>query len=81
MLKRAEKELDIDLKQSFMVSDKWSDIEAGKSTGCKTIMLRTRHEIGGLKNNEITSDYVANDLYDAVKHILYLSHCQCEAKK
>jgi len=74
MLTRAEKELNIDLKQSFIVGDKLSDIEAGKRAGCKTIMVRTGYGVEELKSNEIDCDYVANDLYDAVQHILYLSH-------
>lgn len=76
MLKRAEEELDIDSKQSFMVGDKLSDIEAGKRGGCKTIMVRTGHGIEELKSNEISCDYIANDLYDAVERILYLSYRQ-----
>ena len=71
MLKRAEKELNIDLKQSFMVGDKMSDIEAGKRAGCETIMVKTGHGMGELENNEIECDHVANDLYDAVEYILY----------
>lgn len=74
MLTRAEKELNIDLKQSFIVGDKLSDIEAGKRAGCKTIMVRTGQGVKELKSNEIDCDYVANDLHDAVQHILYLSH-------
>jgi len=74
MLTRAEKELNIDLKQSFIVGDKLSDIEAGKRAGCKTIMVRTGQGVEELKSNEIDCDYVANYLYDAVQHILYLSH-------
>ena len=74
MLTRAESELNIDLKQSFIVGDKLSDIEAGKRAGCKTIMVRTGQGVEELKSNEIDCDYVANDLHDAVQHILYLSH-------
>jgi len=74
MLTRAESELNIDLKQSFIVGDKLSDIEAGKRAGCKTIMVRTGYGVEELKSNEIDCDYVANDLHDAVQHILYLSH-------
>jgi D-glycero-D-manno-heptose 1,7-bisphosphate phosphatase len=29
----------IDLKVSFMVGDRWRDIEAGKNAGCKTILV------------------------------------------
>ena len=74
MLTRAKRELNIDLKQSFIVGDKLSDIEAGERAGCKTIMVRTGQGMEELKSNEIDCDYVANDLYDAVQHILYLSH-------
>ena len=81
MLTRAEKELNIDLNQSYVVGDKLSDIEAGKRAGCKTIMVRTGHGVEELKNNHIECNHVADDLYDAVEHILYLSrslgtHCE-----
>jgi D-glycero-D-manno-heptose 1,7-bisphosphate phosphatase len=39
MLLQAAKEWDIDLSRSFFVGDKPSDIEAGKATGCFTILL------------------------------------------
>lgn len=70
MLTRAEKELDIDLRQSFMVGDKISDIEAGERVGCKTVMVKTGYGVEELKNNRIECNYVADDLYDAAEHIL-----------
>ena len=73
MLTRAGEELNIDLKQSFMVGDKLSDMEAGKRAGCKTVMVRTGHGEENLESNHIECDYIANDLYDAVEHILRLS--------
>lgn len=39
MLLQTATEYGIDLKESFMVGDRWSDVEAGKSAGCKTIFL------------------------------------------
>jgi D-glycero-D-manno-heptose 1,7-bisphosphate phosphatase len=74
MLTRAGKELGLNLKQSFMVGDKLSDVEAGKRAGCKTIMVRTGQGAEELKAKQIDCDYVANDLYDAVQHILRLSY-------
>ena len=74
LLLRAEEELNIDLKQSFMVGDKLSDIEAGKRAGCKTLMVKTGYGVEELKSNQIACNYVADDLYDAVEHILSLSH-------
>ena len=36
---RAAKAHNIDLKNSYMVGDRWKDIEAGERAGCKTIFL------------------------------------------
>lgn len=66
MFKNAEKELDIDLKQSFMIGDKKSDIDAGKVVGCKTVLVLTGHGIEESKNDDIEYDFIANDLYDAI---------------
>jgi D-glycero-D-manno-heptose 1,7-bisphosphate phosphatase len=33
------KQHDIDLPQSYMVGDRWRDIEAGQGAGCKTIFI------------------------------------------
>ncbi|HXZ94926.1 MAG TPA: D-glycero-beta-D-manno-heptose 1,7-bisphosphate 7-phosphatase [Dehalococcoidia bacterium] len=70
MLTRAGKELNLDLRQSFMVGDKLSDIEAGKRAGCKTIMVRTGQGVEELKAKEIECDYVADNLCDAVEHVI-----------
>jgi D-glycero-D-manno-heptose 1,7-bisphosphate phosphatase len=35
----AAKKFDINLSQSFMVGDRWRDVEAGISAGCKTIFI------------------------------------------
>jgi D-glycero-D-manno-heptose 1,7-bisphosphate phosphatase len=40
MLMQGSEEFDIDLKQSFMVGDRWKDIEAGRAAGCRTVYLR-----------------------------------------
>ena len=39
LLFEAASEYDIDLPQSYMVGDRWSDIEAGNAAGCKTIYI------------------------------------------
>ena len=39
MLKRAADELDVDLSQSFMVGDRWRDIDCGHAAGCQTIFI------------------------------------------
>lgn len=73
MLKRAEKNLNLELKQSFLVGDKISDIEAGYSVGCKTLLVLTGHGTDELEKNEkmdIKPDYISKDLYLASKEII-----------
>jgi len=68
MLKKAEKDLNIDLKNSWMIGDKSSDILAGSKAGCKTILVKTGY--AGTDNaHVITPDYVAKTLTDAVDFI------------
>lgn len=73
MLIRAEKELNVDLKQSFIIGDKLSDIEAGERAGCKTILVRTGYGAEELKRGHIDCNYIADNIYDAVEYILGLS--------
>ncbi len=39
MLLRAARELSIDLRQSWMVGDRWRDIDCGHAAGCRTIFI------------------------------------------
>lgn len=39
MLRRAARELEIDLAQSWMVGDRWRDIDCGVAAGCRTIFI------------------------------------------
>ena len=39
LLLEAVKKWDIDLKKSYMIGDRWKDVEAGRSAGCKTIFI------------------------------------------
>jgi len=39
MLLRAARELGIDLSRSFMVGDRWRDIDCGHAAGCRTILI------------------------------------------
>jgi D,D-heptose 1,7-bisphosphate phosphatase len=71
MLRDAERDLNIDPKKSYLVGDKMSDIKAGKSVGCKTILVLTGH--GKEEFRKITSDAVpyciVEDLYEAARRI------------
>jgi D-glycero-D-manno-heptose 1,7-bisphosphate phosphatase len=39
MLLHAARELDIDLKASFMVGDRWRDVDCGAAAGCRTLFV------------------------------------------
>ena len=39
LLFRAAHDLGIELKSSFMVGDRWRDMEAGRSAGCRTLFV------------------------------------------
>ncbi|MBN1814653.1 MAG: HAD family hydrolase [Anaerolineae bacterium] len=44
MLLQAAQAWDIDLSASFMIGDRWKDIEAGRRAGCQTIFLDYGYE-------------------------------------
>ena len=60
------------LDQSFVVGDKWSDIEAGKTAGCKTVLVLTGHGKGEFTQKKGHADYIAENLLDAVEHYILL---------
>ena len=65
MIKQAEKDFDLDLKNSWMIGDKYSDIIAGKNAGCKTI-----HVLTGEHKFVKEADYTAKNLLEAAHFIL-----------
>ncbi len=65
---KAQKEFNIDLKNSYSVGDKTSDILAGKRAGCKTILVKTGYG-GEDRLFSIKPNFVANNLLEAIKII------------
>jgi D-glycero-D-manno-heptose 1,7-bisphosphate phosphatase len=43
LLLKAARELGLDLSRSFMVGDRWRDVEAGRRAGCKTVHIDRRY--------------------------------------
>ncbi len=72
LLLQAAKDIDIDLSQSWMVGDGLTDVKAGKSAGCKTILLgRMKCELCHLMDEEdARPDAIATNLMEAVSIIL-----------
>ncbi|MGB7846958.1 MAG: HAD-IIIA family hydrolase [Candidatus Acidiferrum sp.] len=44
LLQEAAKRHNIDLATSFMVGDRWRDVEAGQNAGCRTILIENGYE-------------------------------------
>jgi D-glycero-D-manno-heptose 1,7-bisphosphate phosphatase len=66
LLLSAAREHEIDLPRSFMVGDRWRDVEAGKAAGCRTVLV----EMGYREALKTPPDHVAADLEEAVRKIL-----------
>jgi D-glycero-D-manno-heptose 1,7-bisphosphate phosphatase len=69
LLLRAAREKDIDLKQSWLIGDNLSDIQAGKAAGCRTILIGTmKCELCGLMNEKnIFPDKIFGNITEAVQ--------------
>jgi D-glycero-D-manno-heptose 1,7-bisphosphate phosphatase len=74
MLHRASVEHDIELKRSFVVGDRHSDVELAHSVGARSIMVRTGYGEGEIlwhaQGWEIMPDFIAANLAPAVDWIL-----------
>jgi len=68
MLIQATHDLHLDLSHSYMVGDKIQDIQAGKKAGVKTILVKTGYGCF-IKEEDIISDYVAQDIFSAAQWI------------
>ena len=70
LIKRAHRDLDIDLSQSFMVGDKATDIQAGRRAGTKTILVESGRGEGEKPRLKEKPDYIAKNLLQAVDWLL-----------
>lgn len=67
MLLEAARERNIDLKNSYMIGDRHSDVEAGIAAGCKTILIGE-----GDHSANVSPDYKFESLFEAAKLIISL---------
>ena len=73
MLERAREELGINLGNSYMVGDRYLDVQTGRAAGARTILVMTgngREEQEQYRDAEIQPDHFAQDLAEAVDLIL-----------
>ena len=73
MLLKASIDLGINLKQSFMVGDRYLDLEAGRAAGTRSVLVRTGHgteELDLHRDSLFQPDLVADNLLRAVEAII-----------
>ena len=75
-LREAAREHGIDLSRSFMVGDRWSDIVAGASAGCRTFLINLPYS----KCERCTPDYTIANLPEAAAIIERLLRAEAERK-
>ena len=63
LLLEASKRWDIDLEKSYMIGDRWKDIEAGRCVGCKTIFIDCNYKEPKPRNPNFTTDSLLNSVY------------------
>jgi D-glycero-D-manno-heptose 1,7-bisphosphate phosphatase len=69
LLLRAARDFDLDLAASFMIGDRWRDVEAGERAGCRTFYID-----GGYGERSPTSyDYRVGSLPEAAGILLALA--------
>lgn len=61
LLERAASDLGLDLRRSYMVGDRWRDVEAGQRAGCRTVFVDRGYD----EKRPVGADAVAASLSDA----------------
>jgi D-glycero-D-manno-heptose 1,7-bisphosphate phosphatase len=65
MLLTAAKDLNINLAESYMIGDRWKDMEAGNRAGCKTVLIDRNYS-----EKTCASDFPTNSMAGAAAIIL-----------
>jgi D-glycero-D-manno-heptose 1,7-bisphosphate phosphatase len=68
LLTQAGAAFHLDLRASFMVGDRWSDVAAGKAAGCTTFLLDVPYS----QSHRCTPDFQVADLLQAARQIVAL---------
>jgi D-glycero-D-manno-heptose 1,7-bisphosphate phosphatase len=68
LLIQAAQTYQIDIRKSFMVGDRWSDIAAGQAVGCRTFLIDVPYN----QRERCAPDYSVASLLDAAQQIIQL---------
>ena len=64
---QAAQKYKISLTNSYMIGDRWKDIEAGKCAGCKTIFIDYKYNEG---HTDTKPDYSVDDISEIIEIII-----------
>ncbi len=72
MIHQAACDLDIDVAGSFVVGDRWLDVEMGRAAGTAAVLVRTGYGQNEERRpgDQVAADFVADNLMDAASWIL-----------
>ncbi len=74
MVLDAAKNFDIDISSSYMIGDRFNDIEFGHNLGMRAVLVLTGYGKGEYEyqrdNCKAKPDFIARDLYEAIEWIL-----------
>jgi D-glycero-D-manno-heptose 1,7-bisphosphate phosphatase len=72
MVERAARELDLDVERSFVVGDKWLDVELASNAGARGLLVRTGYGAGIEDTPQPLAKALAitDTLFDAAREIL-----------
>jgi D-glycero-D-manno-heptose 1,7-bisphosphate phosphatase len=73
-MQQAAQELNLDLEKSYVVGDRFKDVEMARNAGASAILVLTGYGKGELEflgpSSKAQVDFVAEDLAEAVEWIL-----------
>jgi D-glycero-D-manno-heptose 1,7-bisphosphate phosphatase len=72
LLLQAAADLDVDLRASYMVGDRWRDIEAGRRAGCTTIQVEDCYG----EQSDVVPDKRVRSLKEAAEWIVARDGCR-----
>lgn len=70
LVRRAARDLGVDLSRAWFIGDTWMDVVAGRRAGCRTIMVGPEHRTAGDLPAAKRPDHAVADLLDAARIIL-----------
>ncbi len=73
MLLKAKDEFGVDLSESFVIGDKWSDVKCGENAGAYTSLVRTGYGESDYRrciDGGIKIDYLGKNLFDSITNFV-----------